>query len=55
MLFVANVKKEKLNKKFTNNNELSSINNLRSKIPSVKHVDNSARIQTVKKTVYSLN
>ena len=49
MLFVANVKSDKLNKKKYNNNKLSSINNLRSKIPSTTHVDNSARIQTVNK------
>ena len=49
MLFVANVKCDKLNKKKYNNNKLSSINNLRSKIPSTTHIDNSARIHTVSK------
>ena len=50
MLIVADVKKDKLlNSKQVKFNSLEKINNLRSKIPSVTHVDNSARVQTVNK------
>ncbi len=48
MLLVAPVKDNKLIKKKTDSElKLNSINNLRSKIPGVTHVDNTARIQTV--------
>jgi len=51
MLIVSNVKKHKLLKsKASHLNGLQKINNLRSKIPSITHIDNSARIQTVKKS-----
>lgn len=58
MLFVANVKKDKLKefdmqKHFGAEKEstdlLAIVNAIRSEIPAVTHVDNSARIQTVKK------
>ena len=52
MLFVANVNEEILIEKKINNknrNKLYLINDVRSKIPGVTHVDNSARIQTVGK------
>ncbi len=48
MLIVSQVLKDKLlKKKKYDKNGLSKINELRSKIPSVTHIDNSARIQTV--------
>jgi carbamoyltransferase len=48
MLLVANLKKNKLLKQKTEKDfNLNSINNLRSVIPGVTHVDNSARVQTV--------
>ena len=47
MLLVSNVKKDKLIKNKINKKKLISIDNLRSVIPGVTHVDNSARIQTV--------
>ena len=49
MLMVSQVKKEKLlnDKDLTNNLGLSSINNIRSQVPAITHVDYSARIQTV--------
>ena len=48
MLLVAKVKKEKLiNQKKTVNKKLNDINNIRSIIPSVTHIDDSARVQTV--------
>ena len=48
MLLVAKVKKEKLIKqKKTVNKKLNDINNIRSIIPSVTHIDDSARVQTV--------
>ncbi len=51
MLLVSDVKKNKLIKSSTKSKtSLSSINNRRSIIPSVTHVDNSARIQTVSKS-----
>ena len=49
MLFVSEIK-EKIkinNSKYNNTFNLKNINNLRSKIPSVTHVDNTSRIQTV--------
>ena len=52
MLFVANVNEEILTEKKINNknrNKLYLINEVRSKIPGVTHVDNSARVQTVGK------
>ena len=47
MLLVAKVKKKKLIRSSQKQINLSSINNLRSIIPSVTHVDNTARVQTV--------
>ena len=47
MLLVSDVKKNKLIK--PNLNVLSNINNIRSVVPSITHIDNSARIQTVNK------
>tara|TARA_X000000950_G_scaffold288255_1_gene404144 strand:- start:3311 stop:5140 length:1830 start_codon:yes stop_codon:yes gene_type:complete len=47
MLMVSDVVKNKLIKKKSNLNNLSIINNIRSIVPSITHVDNSARIQTV--------
>jgi carbamoyltransferase len=48
MLLVAQVKEDKLNKlKAKKSLELQDINQKRSIIPSVTHVDNSARIQTI--------
>ena len=49
MLVVSDVKKNKLVKTKTNLNTLSTINKIRSVVPSITHVDNSARIQTVNK------
>lgn len=52
MLMVAKVKKEKLinnSKKQKNTFGIKKLNLIRSKIPSVTHVDNTARIQTVNK------
>ena len=50
MLFVCKVKSEKLIKNdLTNDYDLDRINSIRSIIPAVTHVDNSARIQTVDK------
>ena len=53
MLLVGNVKKNKLiiNKREEKNIGLGQINYERSVIPAVTHVDNSARIQTVKKDI----
>ena len=47
MLLVSNVKKNKLIKGKRNIKKLVSIDNLRSVIPGVTHIDNTARIQTV--------
>ena len=47
MLMVSDVVKNKLIKKKSNLNSLSNINNIRSIVPGITHVDNSARIQTV--------
>ena len=50
MLVVSDVKKNKLVKVKSNFlNTLSKINQIRSVVPSITHVDNSARIQTVNK------
>ena len=52
MLFVANVRKEKLIKQSKKSKKLFGIDQLnitRSVIPAVTHVDNSARIQTIHK------
>ncbi len=51
MLIVSDVKKSKLIKRKLAFKNLSSINHKRSVIPSVTHVDDSARIQTVNKKV----
>ena len=45
------LKNQNLSKKKTKSQTLSSINNKRSIIPGVTHVDGSARIQTVNKSV----
>ena len=50
MLFVANIKKDKLLEIKNDENKLfgfDKLNVIRSKIPAVTHVDNSARVQTV--------
>ncbi len=47
MLLVSNIKKDKLIKNKISKKKLISIDNLRSVVPGVTHVDNSARIQTV--------
>ena len=49
MLVVSDVKKDKLVKIKPNSNKLSTINQIRSVVPSITHIDNSARIQTVSK------
>ena len=49
MLIVSDVKKNKLVKVKSNLNTLSKINQIRSIVPGITHVDNSARIQTVSK------
>ncbi len=49
MLVVSDVKKNKLVKVKSNLNTLSTINQIRSVVPSITHIDNSARIQTVSK------
>ena len=52
MLFVSNVHENKLlqQTKAFNKSLLQSINNKRSIVPSVTHVDNSARVQTLTKS-----
>jgi len=50
MLFVSDLKKNKLIKNKLNSNVLSNINNIRSIVPSITHIDNSARVQTVSKS-----
>ena len=47
MLLVSDVKKNRLTKNKPNSNFLSNINNIRSVVPSITHIDNSARVQTV--------
>ncbi len=48
MLMVANIKKDKLKNTFSRSVKgLKSINAIRSEVPSITHIDNSARIQTV--------
>ena len=54
MLFVADIKKKKVIKKKTIQQSLSIINQKRSVIPGVTHVDYSARIQTVSKNFNKL-
>jgi len=49
MLFVCKVKSNKLMNNNSTKYDLSEINSIRSIIPAVTHVDNSARIQTVDK------
>jgi carbamoyltransferase len=51
MMFVHKVKKNKLIEKKEKNNfsSLEKVNEVRSQIPAVTHIDNSARIQTVNK------
>ena len=50
MLLVSDLKKNKLIKNKSNSNVLSNINNVRSIVPSITHIDNSARVQTVSKS-----
>jgi len=47
MLFVSKLKENKLIKKNNKIKSLSSINNLRSVVPGITHVDYSARVQTI--------
>ncbi len=47
MLFVSKLKANKLIKKNNKIKSLSSINNLRSVVPGITHVDYSARVQTI--------
>ena len=47
MLIVSKVISKKLKKQKVNRNDLSMINDVRSSIPAVTHVDNSARVQSV--------
>lgn len=54
MLIVSKVISEKLKKQRVNRNDLSMINDVRSSIPAVTHVDNSARVQTVFKNTNPL-
>ena len=54
MLIVSKVISEKLKKQKVNRNDLSMINDVRSSIPAVTHVDNSARVQTVFKNTNPL-
>ncbi len=49
MLVVSDLKKNKLVTVKSNLNTLSTINQIRSVVPSITHIDNSARIQTVSK------
>ena len=50
MLLVSKVRSNKLLKgKGIKNSNLNIINNIRSKVPGITHVDNSARIQSVNK------
>ena len=46
MLFVSEVKANKNNEKFIENNNLELLNN---SLPSITHVDNTARVQSVNK------
>ncbi len=48
MLFVYKVKKSRI-KKTKNNSKISSIYKVRSDLPAITHVDNTARVQTVDK------
>ena len=50
MLLVAEVKKSKLFDKKIDNQSFKSLNEKRSLIPAVTHIDQSARVQTVSKT-----
>jgi len=54
MLMVSDVVKNKLIKKKSNLSSLSIINNIRSIVPAITHVDNSARIQTVNRATNSI-
>ena len=54
MLFVADINEKKVIKKKTIQQSLSIINQKRSVIPGVTHVDYSARIQTVSKSLNKL-
>ncbi len=50
MLFVSDVKKNRLIRNKSNSTVPLNINNIRSVVPSITHIDNSARIQTVGKS-----
>ena len=60
MLFVHKVKKNKLTKKIENNeiSSLDKVNEIRSQVPAITHIDNSARVQTIgrdsNKALYNL-
>ncbi len=54
MLIVSDLKKDKLITIKKTNKTLSSINEIRSKVPSITHVNNSARVQTVNKSTNPL-
>ncbi len=55
MLLVSDLKKNKLiSQKKKKYSSLSSINQIRSKVPSITHINNSARIQTVTKSTNPL-
>ena len=47
MLLVSRVKKNRLSKANNSRGQISDINNVRSSIPAVTHIDNTARVQTV--------
>ena len=50
MLLVSDVKKNRLIRNKSNSTVPLNINNIRSVVPSITHIDNSARIQTVGKS-----
>ena len=54
MLIVSDLKKDKLITIKKTKKTLSSINEIRSKVPSITHVNNSARVQTVNKSTNPL-
>ncbi len=54
MLIVSDLKKDKLVTIKKTKKTLSSINEIRSKVPSITHVNNSARVQTVNKSTNPL-
>ena len=54
MLIVSDLKQDKLITIKKTNKTLSLINEIRSKVPSITHVNNSARVQTVNKSTNPL-